>query len=46
MAVMLVNTILFTAEDNRYYEIQLPERASGLHYLISYFFLTGKEYER
>ncbi|MBQ9825786.1 MAG: 1-acyl-sn-glycerol-3-phosphate acyltransferase [Firmicutes bacterium] len=46
MAIVLTNTILFTAGDNRYFEIHLPERVSALHYLISYYFLTGREYER
>ena len=46
MAIVLTNKILFTTEDNTYYEMQLSERASALHHLISYYFLTGREYER
>ena len=45
MAVILVNTILFTAGED-YYEIRLPERANALHYLIAYYDLNGKEYKR
>ena len=46
MAIVLINTMLFTTGDNKYYELRLPERASALHHLISYYFLTGREYER
>ena len=45
MAVILVNTILFTAGDE-YYELRLPPRASALQYLIAYYDLKGKEYKR
>ena len=45
MAVILVNTILFTAGED-YYELRLPPRASALHYLIAYYDLKGKEYKR
>jgi len=45
MAVILVNTILFT-EGEDYYELRLPARASALEYLISYYYLNGKEYKR
>ena len=43
MAVILINTILFTAGDD-YYELRLGEKTSALHYLISYYYLSGKEY--
>ena len=46
MAIVLTNTMLFTTEDNTYYEMQLPERVSALLYLISFYSLTGKEYKR
>ena len=45
LAVILVNTMLFTAEDG-YYEVKLPKRASALHYMISYYYINGKEYKR
>ena len=45
MAVILVNTILFTAGED-YYELRLPPRASALHDLIAYYDLKGKEYKR
>ena len=45
MAVILVNTILFTAGED-YYELRLSPRASALHYLIAYYDLKGKEYKR
>ncbi len=45
MAVILVNTVLFTAGED-YYELRLPPRASGLLYLIAYYDLKGKEYKR
>ncbi len=45
LAVILVNTMLFTAEDG-YYEVKLPQRASALHYMISYYYINGKEYKR
>ena len=45
MAVILVNTILFSHGDG-YYQLSLPDRASALHYLISYYYLNGKEYEK
>ena len=45
MAVILVNTILFTAGEE-YYELRLSPRASALQYLIAYFDLKGKEYKR
>ena len=45
MAVILVNTILFTAGED-YYELRLPPRASALQYLIAYYDLKGKEYKR
>ena len=44
MAIVLMNTLLFTAED-KYWELRLPERASALHYMISYYYLNGREYE-
>ena len=45
LAVILINTVLFTAGDD-YYEIRLPGKSSALHYMISYFTLSGKEYKR
>ena len=45
LAVILVNTMLFTAEDG-YYEVKLPPAASALHYMISYYYINGKEYKR
>ena len=45
LAVILVNTMLFTAEDG-YYEVKLPLAASALHYMISYYYINGKEYKR
>ncbi len=45
LAVILINTILFTAGDD-YYEVRLPRKSSALHYMISYFTLSGKEYKR
>ena len=45
MAVILINTILLTAGDE-YYEIRLGSKASALHYLISYYYLSGKEFEK
>ena len=45
MAVILINTILFTAGDD-YYEVRLGKKASALHYLISYYYLNGKEYKQ
>ena len=45
LAVILINTMLFTAGDE-YYEVHLPQKASALHYMISYFDLSGKEYKR
>ena len=45
MAVILINTILFTAGDD-YYEIRLSRKTSALHYLISYYYLNGKEYKQ
>ena len=45
MAVILINTMLLTAEDG-YYEIRLGSKSSALHYLISYYYLSGKEYEK
>ena len=44
MAVILVNTLLFSADDG-YYELRLPNKASALHYLISYYYINGKEYK-
>ncbi len=45
MAVILINTILLTAGDE-YYEIRLGSKANALHYLISYYYLSGKEFEK
>ena len=45
LAVILVNTMLFTADDE-YYEARLSERSSALQYLISYYYINGKEYKR
>ena len=45
LAVILVNTMLFTAEEG-YFEVKLPPRASALHYMISYYYINGKEYKR
>ena len=45
LAVILINTVLFTAGDD-YYEIRLPGKASALHYMIGYYTLSGKEYKR
>lgn len=45
MAVILVNTILFTSGED-YYELRLPPRANALQYLIAYYDLKGKEYKR
>ena len=44
MAVILTNTILFTAGDD-YYELRFPPRVSALQYLIAYYDLKGKEYK-
>lgn len=45
LAVILINTVLFTAGEN-YYELRLSRKSSALHYMISYYFLKGKEYKR
>ena len=45
LAVILINTMLFTAK-NDYYELHLPQKGSALHYMISYYFLSGKDYKR
>ena len=45
LAVILINTMLFTAGED-YYEVRMPQKASALHYMISYFSLSGKEYKR
>ena len=29
-----------------YFEVKLPPRASALHYMISYYYINGKEYKR